>query len=164
MTVTKAKYVVYVRGCEEDYQKGRFGFTPLSDEQIANLQQQMQGWYVRDYSSYVIEYDDYDDKSYGSDINYVAVADMVSCVSGMYSSSDVLGDILITPQGEFVGVIIKIVNEGGNGWDNYRNVSYCTLFTDGKVVGKREKSYSFSGASSSKDYSNSYDLVKKEEK
>ena len=162
MTVTKAKYVVYVKGCEEDYQKGRFGFTTLSDEQIANLQQQMQGWYVCDYSRYEIEYDDYDDKSYGSDINYVAVADMVSCVSGMYSSNDVLGDILITPQGEFVGVIIKIVNQGGNGWDNYRNVSYCMLFTDGKVVGKREKSYSFSGASSSKDYTNSYDLVKKE--
>lgn len=162
MQVTKAKYVVYVKGCEEDYQKGRFSFAPLLDAQVSELNKQMQGWYVRDYSSYTYEYDDYDDKSHGSDLKYVAVSDMVSCVSGIYSTSDVLGDILINQQGKFVGVIVKIVNEGGNGWNNYRDVSYALLFTDGRVVGKAEKCYSFSGESSSKERTNSYDLVKRE--
>jgi hypothetical protein len=162
MQVTKAKYVVYVKGCEEDYQKGRFSFAPLLDAQVQELNKQMQGWYVRDYSSYTYEYDDYDDKSHGSDLKYVAVSDMVSCVSGIYSTSDVLGDILINQQGQFVGVIVKIVNEGGNGWNNYRDVSYALLFTDGRVVGKAEKCYSFSGESSSKERTNSYDLVKRE--
>lgn len=162
MTATKAKYVVYVNGCEEDYQKGRFGFAPLLEGQVQELNKQMQGWYVRDYSSYTYEYDDYDDKSHGSDIKYVAVPDMVSCVSGIYSTSDVLGDILITPDGQFVGVIIKLVDKGGNGWDNYRNVSYALLFTDGRVVGKPKQCYSFSGESSSKESTNEYDLVKKD--
>ncbi len=163
MSVTKAKYVVYVSGCEGDYQMGRFAYAPLLQSQQEALKEQMQGWYVMDYSSYTYEYDDYDDKSHGSDIKYVAVPDMTSCVSGSYSTSDVLGDILISQEGNFVGVIIKLVDQGGNGWDNYRNVSYALLFTDGRVVGKAEKCYSFSGESSSKEYTNSYELIKKDE-
>ena len=49
-----------------------------------------------------------------------------------------------------------------NGWNNYRDVSYALLFTDGRVVGKAEQCYRFSGESNSKERTNSYDLVKRE--
>ena len=163
MAVKKAKYVYYTKGCEKAFSEGNFGFATLDQDEIEALQAQMQGWFVRDYSSWRIEYDDYDDASYGSDSTLVAVPDIVSCTSGMYSSSDVRGDILIDKNNNFVGVILYIVEEGGNGWSNYNRSHYALLFTDGTNYGKAEKSYSFSGESSSKDYTNTYDLVKKGE-
>ena len=163
MAVKKAKYVYYTKGCEKAYSEGNFAFATLDQDEIEALQAQMQGWFVRDYSSWRIEYDDYDDVSYGSDSTLVAVPDIVSCTSGMYSSSDVRGDILIDRDNNFVGVILYIVEEGGNGWSNYNRSHYALLFTDGTTYGKAEKSYCFAGESSSKDYTNSYDLVKKED-
>ena len=163
MAVKKAKYVYYTKGCENALKNGNYGYAQLDEEEIQALQPELAGWYVCDYSTYCIEYDDYDDVSRGSDINYVAVTDMVSCCSGMYSSSDVLGDILIDTDNHFIGVVLKVTQSGGNGWNNYDRTNYAILYTNGKVDGKAEKEYSFSGESSSKEYTNSYSLVKREQ-
>jgi hypothetical protein len=86
---------------------------------------------------------------------------MTSCCSRDYGSDDVRGDILVK-DGHFVGVVIFTTEELCSSWSKYRNIYYSLLFIDGKVDGKPIKTYTFSGESSSKDYTNEYSLVKNE--
>ncbi len=86
---------------------------------------------------------------------------MTSRSSGVYSTDDVIGDILVE-NGHFAGVVLQVREQGGSAWTSYDTKNNTILYTDGRVVGKAQSSYSFSGPSSSKDTTDTYTLIKKE--
>ncbi len=159
MEKKKAHYVLYSAEQVGSILGGSFKYISLYPEDEEALKNELASWEIVNYMSYCYEYDDYDDKSYGSSTSNVPVSEMISINSGMYSTNDVRGEILVE-DGRFVGVVLIITEEGGSNWSSYRNSHYCILYADGRVEGKAESSYSFYGESSSKESTNSYSLKK----
>ncbi len=110
---------------------------------------------------YCEEDDDYDRKYTGTSTKDVPLAEMTSRSSGAYSTDDVIGDILVE-NGHFAGVVLQVREQGGSAWTSYDRKNNTILYTDGRVVGKAQSSYSYSGSSSSKDTTDTYTLIKKE--
>ena len=155
-----ARYIAFSKDRVNSIKNGRFEFLYLDRDEEQKLQEQISEWQIHESCSYSYEYDDYEDKSTGYYFNDIDVFKILSTSSGCYSSSDILGEILVE-NGLFVGVVIKITEEGGGGWSSYKNVKYSILYLDGKYDGKPESYYSFSGESSSKESTTTYSLRKK---
>ena len=110
--------------------------------------------------SYEYDDDDYPSRSYDS---YTAgPLELVSLSSPLYSTNDVLADILVI-DGEFAGIVVKHRKWGGSGWSNYDYSWYTVIYKDGRISGTNLSEYSFSGSSSSKEEETVYYLNKNEE-
>lgn len=136
-------------------------YVTLDEEHDKRVREQMSRYTLNISCYYEYEYDDYDDgptRSYDS--KDVELADLLSLSSPVYSTDAPRADILLV-DGSFAGVILRASSRGGNGWDNYDEWWYCLLYKDGRILGKNKSSYSFSGASSSKDEESTYTLVEK---
>ena len=138
-----ARYVPYGKGMDDALLNGARPYMTLDTETDATVKAEMAAWVIRDFCKYSYYDDDYDRGHSGTSTNEIAVDKMVSRSSGCYSTSDVIGDILVE-DGHFAGVVLYITEDGGNGWSNYDRKGYCLLLIDGSVKGNPEKSHSFS--------------------
>ena len=161
MEKKKALFVNVLAHTTEDLRRGKYSYTALDPETEATVRAEMESWFIRNYSYYRNEYDDYDDVSTGSDVRDVPISEMISASSGWYSTDDVRGDILVAV-GHFAGVTLLTENKSASTWSQSHSIEYALLYTDGTVIGKPESSYCFTGESSSKESENSYSLKKKE--
>ncbi len=140
-----------------------FVYTELDEKQEELVRKQMSKYLLNVSSRYEYEYDDYDD---GPSVSYddkdFEISELLSLSSPVYSTSAPCADIIVS-YGSFEGIIIKVTNVGGNGWNNYNEWWYTILYANGTMLGKNKSSYSFSGESSSKDEEKTYTLIKKKE-
>ena len=161
MEKAKARYVLYTPDLAAAIAQGYLPNLPLDPATEETVRAELSGWVVRNSCDYCYEYDDYDDRSRGYSTDYIPVSDMISTKTGCYSTSDILGEILVA-DGHFVGVVLRLVDESHSTWQSDRRVHYPILLTDGTVIGTPHKSYYFSGESSTKESDNDYSLIKKE--
>lgn len=154
--VKKARFVYY------SLQERKYVYLNPDTATEEALRAETEGWYIHDECDYCYEDDDYNDKTEGHSVKDVPVAAMTSRSSSWRSSSDVIGDILVEG-GHFVGVVLEVKEQGGSAWTSYDRKNDTILYTDGRVIGKPESFYSFSGPSSSKDTTDTYTLIKKDD-
>lgn len=139
-------------------------YTELDSEVEKFVREQMSGFWLHLSCFYEYEYDDDDDgPSRSYDTKIIELADLVSLSSPTYSTDAPCADIIVE-NGTFSGVVLKGRRWGGSGWDNYDESWYVILYADGRIIGKNETCYCFSGESSSKCEEKTFTLEKKEEK
>ena len=132
-------------------------YADFDTEVIARIREQMADYEVVFDKDYSYEYEDDDYPTRGYDRKVVDVGELISLSSGMYSTDDARGDVLVI-DGRFAGVVVNLEEVGGNGWSNYQRSWYAVLYTDGRISGKNEGHYSFYGESSSKENTYTYTL------
>ena len=135
-------------------------YAEYGEKATARLQKEAAKYEVCSDNDYSYEYDEDDYPTRGSKRKLFEVEKLVSLSSGCYSTDEVRADILIV-RGHFAGVVVYTERRGGNGWNNYSENGYAVLYKDGRIVGNNVSSYSYSGASSSKDDEYTYTLRKK---
>lgn len=135
-------------------------YVEYGEATTARLKKEAAKYEVCSDNDYTYEYDEDDYPTRGSKRTIFEVEKLVSLSSGCYSTDEVRADILIV-RGHFAGVVVYTDRRGGNGWNNYSESGYAILYKDGRIVGNNVSSYSYSGASSSKDDEYTYTLRKK---
>lgn len=136
------------------------GYASFDEHTEAVLYKEAEEWVISHYSYYCYENDDYDSKDESSSTTLVPLTEMISLSSGAYTTDKIRGDILVL-NGKVAGVVLYVMEQGGNGWSNYKSESFTILHTNGRVDGKACSYYSFSGESSSRVTEDRYTLKKK---
>ena len=132
-------------------------YAEFNEETTKRLLEEAACYEVCNFNCYSYENDVYND-SHSSVKSYGVRVDKLASISSMcYSTNEPQADCLIMG-GQFVGVVVKVVREGGNGWSNYRYENYAVLYTDGRISGSNTASYSFAGEESSRDDERTYTL------
>ena len=134
-------------------------YVEFDEETTKRLLEEASHYKVCNSRSYSYENDDYNHSERSTSYYGHQVDKLLSMSSMSYYTDEPRVDCLIINK-EFVGVVLLIKEEGGNGWNNYSYNKYAILYADGKVVGSNESSYSFHGESSSREVSNHYTLHK----
>ncbi len=137
-----------------------FQYVDLDEKTAKMVMEETSLYCLKDYYSYEVEYDEDPYPSRSSGVKEYELAKITSISSTYYSTDAPQGDIVVVG-GVFMGVILAVSSQGGNGWDNYTSSGYTFLGTDGTVVGNKKSTYSYSGETSSKYYEDDYSLIKK---
>ena len=135
-------------------------YVTFDEETTKRLLEEASCYEVCDFNIYIFANDVVDEKTKQIRTYGTEVPKLTSISSPMYSTDELpLADMLII-DGHFAGVVVKVVQEGGNGWSNYRREYYPILFIDGKVLGTTEAHYSYSGEDYDREITNNYSLHK----
>lgn len=120
----------------------------LDGEAAEAIAREAEGWIIEDQYESSTYNDIYERYSSSSSTTNHAVA---SCAS-----------YVIVKDGHFYGAVVRVGQTGGNGWTGSSTEGYCLLLTDGTVIGRNVKKYSFSGEDTDTEETNTYYLKKRE--
>ncbi len=137
-----------------------FQYVDLDEKTAKMVLEQASLYCLKDYYCHELEYDEDPYPSKYTGVKEFELARLTSISSMTYSTDAPQGDIVVVG-GVFMGVILAVSSQGGNGWDNYSSSGYTFFGTDGTILGNKKSEYSYSGETSSKYYEDDYSLVKK---